>query len=64
MKVNYCPETDSPYIDLSSKLNVDSRQRSEDVVLDYAEVKDLEIINSGDELNKEALDVLDYQVAL
>jgi hypothetical protein len=32
---------------------------------DQQDVKDLEMINScADELNKEALDVLDYQVAL
>jgi len=35
MKVNYYPETDSLYIDLSSKPSVDSRQVSEGVVLDY-----------------------------
>lgn len=64
MKVNYCPETDSPHIDLSSKPSVDSRERS-DGGFDYAEVKDLEIINRhADDLNDEALDVLDYQLAL
>ena len=35
MKVNYCPETDSLYIDLSSKPSVDSREVSDGVVLDY-----------------------------
>ena len=35
MKVKYYPETDSLYIDLSSKLSVDSREVSEGVVLDY-----------------------------
>jgi len=35
MKVNYYPETDSLYIDLSSKPSVDSREVSEGVVLDY-----------------------------
>ena len=35
MKVNYYPETDSLYIDLSSKLSVDSREVSDGVVLDY-----------------------------
>ena len=35
MKVNYYPETDSLYIDLSSKLNVDSREVSDGIVLDY-----------------------------
>ncbi|MDX6612303.1 MAG: hypothetical protein QOD75_1489 [Blastocatellia bacterium] len=35
MKVNYYPDTDSLYIDLSSKTSVDSREVSEGVVLDY-----------------------------
>jgi uncharacterized protein YuzE len=35
MKVNYYSETDSLYIDLSSKLNVDSREVLAGVVLDY-----------------------------
>ena len=35
MKLNYYPETDSLYIDLSEKTSVDSKQISEGVVLDY-----------------------------
>ena len=35
MKLNYYPETDSLYIDLSEKINVESREISEGVVLDY-----------------------------
>ena len=35
MKLNYHRETDSLYIDLSSKASVDSREISEGVVLDY-----------------------------
>ena len=35
MKVNYYPETDSLYIDRSSKPSVDSREVSDGVVLDY-----------------------------
>lgn len=35
MKINYYPETDSLYIDLSEKLSVESREISEGVVLDY-----------------------------
>jgi hypothetical protein len=39
--------------------------RSVAIDSDQQNVKDLEIFNSrADELNKEALDVLDYQVAL
>jgi len=35
MKVNYYPDTDSLYIDLSSRPSVDSREVSDGVVLDY-----------------------------
>ncbi len=37
MKVNYYPETDSLYIDLSGKVSVESREVSDGVVLDYDE---------------------------
>lgn len=35
MKINYYPETDSLYIDLSSKTSKESIEISEGVVLDY-----------------------------
>ncbi len=35
MKINYYPETDSLYIDLSEKSSVESREISEGIVLDY-----------------------------
>lgn len=35
MKVNYYPDTDSLYIDLSEQPGVESREISEGVVLDY-----------------------------
>lgn len=35
MKINYYPETDSLYIDLSHRTSVDSREISEGIVLDY-----------------------------
>ncbi len=35
MRINYYPETDSLYIDLSHKPSVDSREVSEGIVLDY-----------------------------
>jgi len=35
MKVNYYPETDSLYIDLSEQPSAESREISEGVVLDY-----------------------------
>ena len=35
MKLNYYPDTDSLYIDLSEQASVESREISEGVVLDY-----------------------------
>ena len=35
MRINYDPDTDSLYIDLSSKTSVDSSEVSDGVVLDY-----------------------------
>ena len=35
MKLNYYPDTDSLYIDLSEQASVESRQISEGIVLDY-----------------------------
>jgi uncharacterized protein YuzE len=35
MKLNYYPETDSPYLDLSEKQSVESREISEGIVLDH-----------------------------
>lgn len=35
MKINYYADTDSLYIDLSSKPSVDSREVSDGIVLDY-----------------------------
>lgn len=35
MRINYYPDTDSLYIDLSSKTSVDSREVSAGIVLDY-----------------------------
>ena len=35
MKLNYHPDTDSLYIDLSSSSSVESREISEGIVLDY-----------------------------
>jgi uncharacterized protein YuzE len=41
MKLNYYPDTDSLYIDLSEKSSVDSREISEGVLLDYDEAGSL-----------------------
>ena len=35
MKINYYPDTDSLYIDLSSKPSADSREVSDGIILDY-----------------------------
>jgi uncharacterized protein YuzE len=35
MKINYYPETDSLYIELSDKPSVESKEASEGIVLDY-----------------------------
>jgi len=37
MKLNYHPETDSLYIDLSERASAESREISEGIVLDYDE---------------------------
>lgn len=37
MKIEYYPETDSLYINLSSRPSVDNREVSEGIVLDYDE---------------------------
>ena len=41
MKLNYYPDTDSLYIDLSVNPSVESREVSEGVVLDYDEAGNL-----------------------
>jgi len=41
MKVNYHPDTDSLYIDLSEQASVESREVSAGVVLDYDSAGDL-----------------------
>ncbi len=35
MKLNYYPETDSLYIDLSEKTSIESKEISDGIVLDY-----------------------------
>jgi len=41
MRIEYFPDTDSLYIDLSSKPSVDSKEVSEGVVADYDELGNL-----------------------
>jgi len=41
MKMNYYPETDSLYIDLSSRPSVESREISNGIVIDYDQNGDI-----------------------
>lgn len=52
MKINYYPETDSMYIDLSSKNSKESREISEGIVLDYDENGQLVGIDIDNASNK------------
>ena len=47
MKLNYYPDTDSLYIDLSARPSADSREVSEGVVLDYDEEGNLVYIDNS-----------------
>lgn len=54
MKLKYYPDTDSLYIDLSSKPSVDSREISEGVVLDYdadGNLTGIDIDNAKDKID-------------
>jgi len=54
MKINYYPETDSLYIDLSSKPSVNSVEVSEGVVIDYdakGQIVGIDIDNAGIKLD-------------
>ena len=54
MKLNYYPETDSLYIDLSSKPSKESREISEGIVLDYDEeghLTGIDIDNASHKIN-------------
>jgi uncharacterized protein YuzE len=54
VKLNYYPETDSLYIDLSAKPSSESREVSEGVVLDYdaqGNLVGIDIDNAGRKLD-------------
>jgi uncharacterized protein YuzE len=58
MKLNYYPDTDSLYIDLSSKASQESMEISEGVVLDYDEQHNLvgiDIDNASSKLDLKEL---------
>ena len=44
MRISYYSDTDSLYIDLSSKPSVDSREVSDGIVLDYALAASLAVV--------------------
>lgn len=58
MKLNYYPETDSLYIDLSEQPSVESRAISEGVVLDYDAQGNLVGIDIDNASSKVELDTL------
>ncbi len=58
MKINYYPETDSMYIDLSSKTAVESKEISEGVVVDYDEkggIVGIDIDNASSKIDLDEL---------
>ena len=60
MKLDYYPETDSLYIDLSERTSVESREISEGVVLDYdadGNLVGIDIDNAGAKVDIQKLTV-------
>jgi uncharacterized protein YuzE len=58
MKLNYYPETDSLYIELSDKTSVESKEVSEGIVLDYdakGNLVGIDIDNAGKKLDLKKL---------
>ena len=58
MKLNYHPETDSLYIDLSERPSTESREVSEGVVLDYdvdGRLVGIDIDNASNKIELERL---------
>ena len=54
MKLNYFKDTDSLYIDLSSKPSIDSKEISDGVVLDYdsdGNISGIDIDNASTKVN-------------
>ena len=58
MKLNYYPDTDSLYIDLSARPSIESREVSEGVVLDYDEQGNLVGIDIDNASTKVQMDTL------
>ena len=67
MKLNYYPETDSLYIDLSERTSVESREVSEGVVLDYdadGNLVGIDIDNAGAKVDIRKLTVSKFPAAV
>jgi uncharacterized protein YuzE len=65
MKLNYDPETDSLYIDLSEKPSVDSREIAEDIVVDFdaeGHVVGLDIQHASRNLAMDSLGTISFPV--
>jgi uncharacterized protein YuzE len=63
MKLNYYPETDSLYIDLSSKPSRESVEVSEGVVIDYDEdgrITGIDVDNATHKINHDDLHLLQH----
>lgn len=59
MKLNYYPETDSLYIDLSEKKSVDSKEVSDGVIIDFDEtgaIVGIDIDNASKVVNLQKLE--------
>jgi uncharacterized protein YuzE len=64
MKLNYCSDTDSLYIDLSEQPSVESREISEGIVLDYdvaGNLVGIDIDNASHKVDLKKLTLIDFQ---
>jgi len=56
MKLNYYPDTDSLYIELSEKSSTESQEISEGIVIDYdseGNIVGIDVDNASKKLNKQ-----------
>ena len=56
MKLNYYPDTDSLYIELSEKSSIESQEISEGIVIDYdseGNIVGIDVDNASKKLNKQ-----------
>ncbi|MFA6451472.1 MAG: DUF2283 domain-containing protein [bacterium] len=66
MKLNYYPETDSLYIDLSERASADSKEVAAGVVLDFdadGNIVGIDIDNAASVVNLTRLDVESFPLA-